>query len=217
MPNGSTDAIVVPGGGLLAGGELPPWVENRLERVLETADGDAPVILLSAGTVYKPHPVDSGGRPIFESCAAAEWLKRRGLPARRLFVETASYDTIGNAYFLRAIHTDPRGWRRLRVVTSEFHMPRLRAIFTWVFGAPPASRPYELNFESVPDVGLSFEVRAKRAAKEAQSLASTAAVMSRIRTMPEIHEWLFTEHRAYAVACQGNPPDRLPEGLIETY
>ncbi len=166
MPDGSTDAIVVPGGGLLAGGELPPWVENRLARVLETADGDVPIILLSAGTVYKPHPVDAGGWPIFESCAAAEWLKRRGLPARRLFVETASYDTIGNAYFLRTIHTDPRGWRRLRVVTSEFHMPRLRAIFTWVFGAPPASRPYELNFESVPDVGLSFEVRAARAVKE---------------------------------------------------
>lgn len=28
----------------------------------------------------------------------------------------------------------PRGWRRLAVITSDFHMPRSQAIFEWLFG-----------------------------------------------------------------------------------
>ncbi len=51
------------------------------------------------------------------------------MPAERIWAETASLDTIGNAYFARVIHTDPAGLRRLLVVNSAFHMPRTRMIF----------------------------------------------------------------------------------------
>jgi len=217
MPGYSPDAIVVPGGGLLDGGRLPTWVENRLSRALEIAGGDAPVVLLSAGTYYKPHLLAPDGRPIYEARAAAAWLIERGFPASRIYVETASYDTVGNAYFLRVMHTDPRRWRRLRVVTSEFHIPRLRTIFDWMFSAPPVDPPYELEFESVADAGMTDRVRTARAAKEAAGLASFRAVIARVRTLEEIHRWLFTEHEAYAVAFQGKPRADLPEDLMETY
>ena len=55
----------------------------------------------------------------------------------RILAETCSYDTIGNAFFARTVHTDPRGLRRLLIVNSKFHMPRTEAIFRWVFGAAP--------------------------------------------------------------------------------
>jgi uncharacterized SAM-binding protein YcdF (DUF218 family) len=45
----------------------------------------------------------------------------------------SSYDTVGNAYFSLAIHALPAGWRRLAVVTSDFHMPRSRALFAGVY------------------------------------------------------------------------------------
>ena len=40
----------------------------------------------------------------------------------------------GNGYFALTQHAIPRRWRRMAVVTSDFHMPRSRAIFEWVFG-----------------------------------------------------------------------------------
>jgi hypothetical protein len=216
MSDSPVDAIVVPGGGLLLGGEIPPWVEVRLARAMETSRVDVPIVLLSAGTVYKSHPIAANGRPIYESRAAAEWLARRGVSPRRLFVETVSLDTVGNAYFLRTIHTDPRRWRRLRVITSEFHLERVRATFLWIFAARPVGGAYRLEFESVPDVGMNSRVLAARTAKEAASLASIRPLISRTSTLREIHQWLFTEHRAYSVDSQGEPPE-LPDDLIETY
>ena len=65
------DAVIVPGGGVWDGGKLPPWVENRFDKALDIANG-AFIISLSAGTPHKPPPLDSAGRPIFESAAGAE-------------------------------------------------------------------------------------------------------------------------------------------------
>lgn len=47
--------------------------------------------------------------------------------------ETASFDTVGNAYMSLCIHALPAAWRRLAVVTSDFHMPRSRALFADIF------------------------------------------------------------------------------------
>jgi uncharacterized SAM-binding protein YcdF (DUF218 family) len=122
------DAVLVPGGGLRPDGALPPFVLNRLEAAQVLA-GEAPIILLSAYTIHRAPPLDAAGYPVLESVAAAKALLARGVPASRIWVETASLDTIGNAYFARVIHTDPAGLRRLLVVNSEFHMPRTRMIF----------------------------------------------------------------------------------------
>jgi hypothetical protein len=40
---------------------------------------------------------------------------------------TLSYPS--NAYFSLTIHAIPANWRRVAVVTSEFHMPRTKALF----------------------------------------------------------------------------------------
>jgi uncharacterized SAM-binding protein YcdF (DUF218 family) len=47
--------------------------------------------------------------------------------------EVSSFDTVGNAYFSLMIHVVPAGWRRLAVVTSDFHMPRSRALFADIY------------------------------------------------------------------------------------
>jgi hypothetical protein len=41
---------------------------------------------------------------------------------------------VGNAYFSLSVHALPAGWRRLAVVTSDFHMPRTRALFAGIYG-----------------------------------------------------------------------------------
>jgi hypothetical protein len=209
----SFDAILVPGGGVRQRGEIPLWVERRLKRAAAIQQGE-PIILLSAGTPYKPPPLDSLGFPIFESRAAAAYLLAHGIPASQLLTETSSYETIGNAYFSKAIHVDPRGFRRLLVITSSFHMPRAEAAFRWVYEMGDVS--YDLNFESVPDDGLDAGTLAIRVEKERRGLASLATLRARIRTPIEFHRWLFTEHKAYAVSLNTSRP-AIDDTLLSYY
>ncbi len=207
------DAVIVPGGGVRAGGVLPPWVESRFEKALELAGG-AYIIALSAGTPHKPPPIDNSGRPIFESAAGVEYLLRRGYRRELLLAETASYDTLGNAYFCRVTHTDPANLRRLAVVTSEFHMPRTKAVFRWVFAAVP-SEAYQLTFVETPNTGMRAEWRESRIAKERRSLEELQRLMGQRRTLAAIHGWLFRDHTAYAA---GKRAERTADGtLLESY
>jgi uncharacterized SAM-binding protein YcdF (DUF218 family) len=208
------DAVVVLGGGVRDGGALPPWVEARFEKALELAAAEACIICLSAGTVWRPPPLDETARPIFESVAGAGYLLRRGFPPERILTEMSSYDTIGNAYFCRTIHTDPAGLRRLAVVTSEFHMPRAETIFRWVFSLDSGDSPYTLSFLATPDAGMAESLRIERRAKEDASMATMAALIARFTTLAALHRWLFAEHRAYAA---GVAPERAPTKAMESY
>jgi hypothetical protein len=175
--------------------------------------GEAPIIPLSAHTIHRAPPLDAAGDPVLESVAAAKALLTRGVPVARIWVETASLDTIGNAYFARVIHTDPAGLRRLLVVNSEFHMPRTRMIFDWIFGLPPADPPYVLDYHTVPDQGLT-EVRLEaRRAKEVARMEDLRLTIPRIANLAALHHWLFTEHRAYAVGADPHADAPPPEAL----
>lgn len=213
------DAVLIPGGGLTPSGALTPFVRARVDRALaHSADLYIP---LSAGTTHLPPALDSRGYPIFESVPAAQYLLERGVPKSRILAETCSYDTIGNAFFARTVHTDPRGLRRLLIVTSKFHMPRTEAVFRWVFGAAPF-RAYDLSFESTEDIGLSPEALKARAKRESASLAVVRSLASSIVTLSGIHRWIFTEHGAYAWSLRDSTyrqlsPHDAVGALAETY
>ena len=170
-------------------------VRLRLDRAL--AHSAEFYIPLSAGTTHLPPPRDRHGYPIFEAIPAARYLHEGGIPRERILAEISSYDTIGSAFFARALHTDPRGLRRLLVVNSDFHMPRTEAIFRWVFGVAP-DRGYELTFERVGNEGLSEESLALRAERERGSLEVVRDLASRILTFADLHELIYTKHGAYA-------------------
>lgn len=205
-PNKPFDAILVLGGGVREGGELPPWVRSRLDHALNIWQGEY-VVALSAGTPHRPPPLDERGFPIFESEAAARYLLERGLPAARVLLEKSSYDTIGNAYFARVIHAGPRGWRHLAVVTSEFHMERAKAAFEWVFSL---EADFELAFFATANDGLAGDALAARQEKERQALEALRARAAAIRTLDALHRWLFSEHEAYAA----QPKRRDTAGLL---
>jgi uncharacterized SAM-binding protein YcdF (DUF218 family) len=118
------DAILVPGGGVRQRGELPDHVKRRLDLALARESGE-PIVPLSAGTSHRPAVLDGEGRLQYESTAGARYLIERGISPGRIFCESTSYDTIGNAYFSRVQIVEPLGWRRLLVITSRFHMARV--------------------------------------------------------------------------------------------
>jgi hypothetical protein len=208
------DAILVQGGGVRDQGELPDWSRRRFDRVIELHNGEY-VISLSAGTLHKPPPLDVEGFPIVESVAGAGYLIKGGISADLLLPETCSYDTIGTAYFSRVIHVDQRGFRRLLVVTSAFHMPRTEAIFRWVYGLAP--HRYELRFEQVDDVGIAEEALRARRSKEREGLESVKLLSTKIVSMPQLHRWLFTEHDAYAVRADNKTTQTGYDDALSTY
>jgi hypothetical protein len=208
------DAILIPGGGLTASGELLPFVVPRLDRaVAHSADFYIP---LSAGTPHLPPPRDRHGYPVFEAISAARYLNQRSVPRERILAEISSYDTIGNAFFARALHTDPRGLRRLLVVNSDFHMPRTEAIFRWVFSVTP-DRGYELTFECVGNLGLSETSLAVRADRERGSLEVVRDLALRILTFADLHQWIYTRHPAYAWFLRDEAYVPAAGALVESY
>lgn len=188
------DAIVIPGGGLTPEGDLPPWVLARFERALQRWNGEY-LIPLSGGTTHRPLALTSSGKPQYEAHVGAEWLMGRGVPEHLLLPESLSFDTIGNAVFARLLHTDPRGLRRLHVISSGFHLPRCQAVFDWVFSLPDSD--YTLTYEATPDAGMLPATLAARQAKERQSLETVEALRNRLGTKAALLDWLFREHGAY--------------------
>lgn len=207
------DAVIIPGGGVSADGELPAWTLRRLDAAL-AVDSTRYFITLSAGTFHKPLPVDAAGFPVFESVVAAQYLQRAGVESSRVLFETCSYDTIGNAYYARTIHTEPMQLRRLKVITSEFHMPRTQAIFEFIFSERFSALDYELDFEVVSDKGLNEQVIAERRKREAESLQRFLARSGDVKNAAELHRWLFQEHNAYSLEGQR---EQLSPELLASY
>jgi hypothetical protein len=190
--------VLIPGGGLDENGEPAPWVKSRLDLGL-TIEGDPLLVLLSGGTTYKPPPLDERGFPIVESVSSARYLMRQGIPPERILIDTWSLDTIGNAFFARVVHCEPRALKHLLVITSDFHMRRTRAIFEWVFSLQPRPVQFQLTFEAVRDIGMSPEALRARLEKEEKSLDDLALTTKRITSMELLHEFLFKDHGAYSM------------------
>ncbi len=121
-----------------------------------------------------------------------------GVDGRDVFVETTSFDTIGNAFFARTDHCSLAGWKRLLIITSEFHMARSKAIFDWVFGTTP-HEGFELSFLATPDESLSLDAVAARAEREAASATNVREKLAQTyQTLAEVREFLVTKHDLYA-------------------
>lgn len=196
------DAVLVPGGGILDGTTPTPWVQKRLDKALEVA-GDSVIITLSAGTTHKAPLLDEKGYPLFESVVSARYLVQQGYHPEKILLEHHSYDTIGNAYFARTIHTDPRGFRKLAVVTSRFHMKRTKLIFDWIFTLPPHCEEYSLSYFATENVGMHDEELESRIKGENKRVTSLEKIKPAIDSLSSLHHWLFTQHAAYAVS--GSP------------
>ena len=221
------DAIIVLAGGVNERGEPHKSVQRRLRRAYKlyseqhAAGRPPPAILCNGGgTTHKPRwTLDGFAVP--EAALMGQRLLAMGVERRHLYLESLSDDTLGNALMARLMHADARSWRRLVLVTSGFHMPRARAIYTWAFGLQPtpAKGHYTLSFEPVDDEGaLTAEaLRSRRAREESSAAAFLSGPVRALRTLGEAHEWLFLNHSGYSV--QGVLAKRKPRksALDESY
>lgn len=208
------DCILIPGGGLLEDGSLPPWTLARIDRALALKDQCRWIAFLSGGTVHKPPPLDHNGYPIFESRQAASYLVEAGLVANKILTEISSYDTIGNAYFSRILFSVPFKFKKLHIITSDFHFPRTKTIFEWIYNLTPLPVDFKLSFESVTNQGLSPQALAARVQREENSLQKLNLTRQGITTIDDFQTWIYTEHKAYAVH---NKKENLSEDELKSY
>mmetsp|Transcript_10747 Transcript_10747/g.32609 ORF Transcript_10747/g.32609 Transcript_10747/m.32609 type:complete len:250 (-) Transcript_10747:162-911(-) len=208
--------IVVPGGGIDERGKPLPHVISRLDRAADLFQEyrehhrEPPVVLcLSQGTTHLPNPKGSDGYAITEAAASVRYLaERRDVPPSSLREESFSWDTVGNAYFARALFMEPAGVTEAVVITNAWHMDRTEAIFKFVFGLPPfmpsqngALRTKEsltLHFDAVADA-LPVNSLAARRRHEEDSLKIWRGNMANVKTLRDLEVWLFTDHNAYSV------------------
>lgn len=223
----SLDAILVLGGGRPKSIDHPPvFVERRCDDAIRVVqrrgeiinhqrlkgsqiDSDLPILCLSAGTAHLPQLLSEDGLPIWESTACASYILNKNdnsltpIPRESIYVETSSYDTIGNAYFARTSHTEFNGWRKLLIVTNEFHMSRTRKIFDWIFSVPlqatPLSlnSPYKLYYLESPNVGMASDVVTARKDREASSSKSVGRLSKTYTTLRQVYEFLTQDHSLY--------------------
>ena len=196
------DAILVLGGGVpLAPRKQLPFVAARCQAaaaVWRAAATKPKILCLSAGTAHCPQLLDARGSVVFEATASAAELIDAGVDERDVFVETTSFDTIGNAFFARTDHCSLAGWKRLLIITSEFHMARSKAIFDWVFGATP-HEGFSIAYLATADESLSLDAVAARAKREAASATNVRETLApTYRTLAEVREFLVTKHDLYA-------------------
>jgi len=205
-------AVLIPGGGLTKDGCLPLWTKKRLDKVLDIYQGEY-IITLSGGTVHQSQILDKHGFPIFESFAAADYLLKQGIKREKIIREWMSYDTIGNAFFTRLLHTDPRQWKNLLIVNSAFHLPRTKAIFQWVFKLDNPG--YQLDFLKVSDKGIDQEIIKARIKEEKKKLVKVKKLIKKIKSLKQLHRWLFKNHQIYAVGLEIKR--KIDKNLLKSY
>jgi len=103
-----------------------PSYNDNVERVVMThrllRDGKARYAIISGGTVEARYAAHG------EAVQLAKQLEDWGIARDRLIIEDRSMNTRENALFSQRIAAE-RGFRRVAIVTSAFHMPRAMDCF----------------------------------------------------------------------------------------
>lgn len=123
------DAIIVLGKGISDDGALPEIARQHIRTGVDLYSvAPCPIIMSGAYGLFEQQPTCT------EASAMRKYAIELGISDERIIVEEESRDTIGNAWFTKTRIVAPSNWRRLVLVTSDYHMARAFWIFSKVYG-----------------------------------------------------------------------------------
>jgi uncharacterized SAM-binding protein YcdF (DUF218 family) len=187
----TTDAIVVLGRGVRADGSLGLLARDRVDRALELHQlGVAPRIIFSGRSAL----MGDDNPSVTEASAMSAYAESKGLPRQAVFVEDESRDTIGNAWFTWQRWLRPNDWRSIRVVTTDYHIPRAAWIFRKILGPS-----HDVSFSAAPSDRFAASVGA-RARDESDIAAFLAGWLSGIADgdIAAVERLITQDHPGYA-------------------
>jgi uncharacterized SAM-binding protein YcdF (DUF218 family) len=185
------DAIIVLGRGVRSDGSLGLIARGRVDRALELHEmGVAPRIIFSGRSALMGDDTPA----LTEAAAMAAYASARGLPATAIFLEDESRDTIGNAFFTWQRWLRPNAWQSIRVVTTDYHIPRAAWIFRKVLGAS-----HDVAFSAAPSDKFAATV-GYRAREESDIAAFLAGWLGGIADgdSAAVERLITNDHPGYA-------------------
>jgi len=197
MVNKIIKCIVILGGGL-SNNKLSIYSKNRCDNAIQYYNTfknyyDLKFIVTCGGTYHYPNQIDINNFTIFESTLHTEYLLDKGINEKIIYKESVSYDTIGNAFFVKLLLTDVRKWYNLVIITSEFHLDRSIEVFNFLY----CNLDNKYNLEYLSSEDSPNELLNLRKEKEKTSLLKFRKNMDHIKSLEEFHEWLFQTHECY--------------------
>lgn len=111
-----------------------------------------------------------------------------GVPANSIISENKSRDTVGDAFFSKKIALK-FNWKKLLVITSEYHILRAKKIFQFIYG-----NEFNSNFVGVKSINQSSRKTVER--KSLDSFKSTFLGIKKADDK-EIYKCLKTNHPYY--------------------
>ena len=191
MASGSTCALVVLGRGVCDDGSLPLIACTRVEKAAALYhQGVAPWVIFTGR-----HSLMTEVPPVVtEAVAMARHAEQLGVPRDAMLLEEDARDTVGNAYFVWKRFMLPRDWWSIRVVTSDFHIPRCAWVFQKVLGSA-----YDVAFSAASSERFASTL-VYRARAERDTAAFLAEWLGRIRDgdVAAIERLIAEEHPGYA-------------------
>lgn len=205
------DHIMVLAGGLDQMGRNHPWVADRLDLAIQLYKiKPRKIYILGGGTYHKPPYMNKEKFVIHECTMGAKYLIDHGVDKEDIYREWSSYDTIANAFYGLLHFVVPLGIREFVVITSDFHMPRAKEIFKWIFSMWYVGKlansmgsdagvdgGFEIDFMEVRSDSLDSEIIDSRRNREARSLLQLKGTIERVNTWSDFHRWFYTDHQAY--------------------
>ena len=189
---------IVLGEGLLLDGGLPLHVVRRLDKAIEIYCDHTIFVCSSIFTLNKPQ-VLKNGFVLSEAKEMASYIKRLS-PSSQVFLENASFDTIGSAIFTRMFYDFLLKGTEVTVVTSDFHIERTSIIFTKIFGLNPFLDLKSLEFVS-SESGLNSNERINH---EKNAVRDFNQKSDQWLDFDNAKLWLFSHHDNY-VKFKSNP------------
>ena len=117
LPTRIPDAIIVLGSQVLADGTPSVQLSLRLEAAYQAyIDYDTNPFIVTCGAQGHDEP-----RP--EAVVMKEWLVERGIPAERILIDDASFNTKQNIQNAKAL-LDGHDVHNILIITSDYHLPR---------------------------------------------------------------------------------------------
>ena len=191
--------IMVLAGGLDQMGRNHPWVTDRLDLAIQLYKiKPRKIYMLGGGTYHKAPYMNREKFVIHECTMGAKYLIDHGVNKEDIYREWTSYDTIANAFFGLLHFVVPLGIEDFVVITSDFHMPRAKEIFKWIFSMwNEGHNSYEIGFLEVKSDNLDSEIIDARRTREARSLFQLKGTMEVVNTWDDFHRWFYVDHQAY--------------------
>lgn len=185
------DVIIVLGSGINKNGTLPVIAKKRVQKAIELYGAGVSAKILMSGK-WGAHV---GFKPVTtEAEAMKKYAVSLGINPSKIMCEEQSRDTATNLFFARKLFIEPNKWRNIMIVTSDYHMKRVKYLAKKVFGTD-----FKVCFEESKS-GISKRKLKQKIRKERKSMIITKIAASSIHDgdFKQIEQIITDEHPSYA-------------------